>query len=119
MIFSPLPLRAWLYAGLMAAVLALAGWLFTSRAVALKSAQEARNQAALYKGSLESLQAAVEARTKSDNLARAVLKKRAEVAEARAAQARKESRDLQQALDASRDWASSPIPDSVRESLSH
>lgn len=104
---------------LLALALAVAGWLFTSRSGALRSAQEARNQAALYKGSLESLQAAVEARTKSDNLARAALKKRAEVAEAQAAQARKESRDLQQALDASRDWASSPIPDSVRESLSH
>lgn len=82
-------------------------------------AVEATKTAQVYKGSLESLEAAVEARAKSDKATRELLEKRAKVAEAQAAKAKKERKELEDALKVNADWASQPIPPGVLDSISN
>lgn len=82
-------------------------------------AVEATKTAQAYEGSLRSLEAAVEARAKSDKAARELLEKRAKVAEAQAAKAKKERKELEDALKANADWASQPIPAGVLDSISN
>ena len=82
-------------------------------------AVEATELAEEYEGSLRSLEAAVEARAKSDKAARELLEKRAKVAEAQAAKAKKERKELEDALKANADWASQPIPPGVLDSISN
>ena len=80
-------------------------------------AVEATELAEEYEGSLRGLQAAVEARAKSEKATRELLEKRAKVAEAQAAKAKKERKELEDALKANADWASQPIPDAVKEAI--
>lgn len=82
-------------------------------------AVEATKLAGEYEGSLRSLEAAVEAQAKSDKLARELLEKRAKVAEAQASKAKKERKELEDALKANADWASQPIPPGVLDSISN
>ena len=82
-------------------------------------AVEATKTAQAYEGSLRSLEAAVEARAKSEKATRELLEKRAKVAAAQAAKAKKERKELEDALKANADWASQPIPPGVRESISN
>ena len=80
-------------------------------------AVEAAKLAEGYRGSLESLERAVAAQAKSEKAARESLEKRAKVAEQLAAKTKKENHDLKEALAASPDWASQPIPDRVRNAI--
>lgn len=109
--------------GITALILALALGGFAVQTARLSKAEnravEATKTAQAYEGSLRSLEAAVEARAKSDKAARELLEKRAKVAEAQAAKAKKERKELEDALKANADWASQPIPDSVRDSISN
>lgn len=84
---------------------------------AQNQALEALKMAEAYKGSLESLQAATEAQVKSAKAAENAALKRAKVAKIEADKAKKENYDLQEALNANRDWANQPIPSGVRKSL--
>lgn len=100
--------------------LALAGalvWQSWRLTEARNRAQEAISQAQEYQGSLASLQAAVEAQKRADQVARDLLAKRAEQAEARAAKAKKELKELENAIKANEDWASEPIPEDVLRAL--
>lgn len=107
--------------GITAVILALALGGFAVQTARLSKAEnravEATNLAREYKGSLESLERAVAAQAKSDKAARESLEKRAKVAEQLAAKAKKENHDLQEALEANRDWAVEPIPDRVRNAI--
>lgn len=109
--------------GITALTLALALGAFAVQTARLSKAQnravEATQLAQEYKGSLESLQAAVEARAKSDKAAKEALSNRAKKAEALAAKANKENHDLKEALRANPDWASQPIPGGVLNSINH
>ena len=80
-------------------------------------AVEATKLAGEYQRSLESLERAVAAQAKSDQAARESLENRAKKAEALAAKTKKENHDLQEALDASPDWAREPIPDIVLDAI--
>ena len=98
----------------LAAALVWQSWRLTE---ARNRAQEAISQAQEYRGSLASLQAAVEAQKKADQVARDLLAKRAEQAEARAAKAKKELKELENAIKANEDWASEPVPEDVLRAL--
>ena len=107
--------------GITALILALALGGFAVQTHRLSKAQnravEATQLAGEYKGSLASLEAAVEARAKSDQAARIALQERAKKAELLAAKTKKENHALQEALAASPDWASEPIPAGVLDSI--
>ena len=107
--------------GITALILALALGGFAVQTQRLSKAEnravEATELAEEYEGSLRSLEAAVEARAKSEEATRELLEKRAKVAEAKAAKAKKERKELEDALKANADWASQPIPDSVRNAI--
>ena len=109
--------------GITAVILALALGGFAVQTHRLSKAQnravEATKTAQAYEGSLRSLEAAVEARAKSDKASRELLEKRAKVAEAQAAKAKKERKELEDALKANADWASQPIPPGVLDSISN
>ena len=70
-----------------------------------------------YRGSLESLERAVAAQTKSEKAARESLENRAKKAEAMAAKTKKENHALQEALKANHDWARQPIPGGVLDAI--
>ena len=80
-------------------------------------AVEATKLADGYRGSLESLERAVAAQTKSEKAAREALVNRAKRAEELVAKTKKENHALQEALTASPDWARDPIPERVRNAL--
>ena len=107
--------------GITALILALAIGGAAVQTARLSKAEnravEATKLAGEYQRSLESLERAVAAQAKSDKLARESLEKRANVAEQLAAKAKKENHDLKEALAASPDWASQPIPDGVRDAI--
>lgn len=80
-------------------------------------AAEAAKLAEGYRGSLESLERAVAAQAKSEKAARESLENRAKRAEELVAKTKKENHALQEALNASTDWAREPIPGSVRDAI--
>lgn len=102
---------------LLAALLAGLAWQTERLRKAENRAVEASKLAEAYEGSLRSLEAAVEARSKSEETARKLLEKRAKVAEAQAAKAKKERKELEDALKANANWASQPIPAGVLNSI--
>jgi uncharacterized protein HemX len=83
----------------------------TERAVA------AQTQAEQYQRSLRSLEAVRGAEKKAANSSAQALHNRAAAAEKAAKAAQKESKALREALQDNRDWADSPIPDSVRNGI--
>ena len=107
--------------GITDLLLALALGGFAVQTARLSKAEnravEATKLAGEYQHSLESLERAVAAQVKSDKLARESLEKRAKVAEQLAAKTKKENHDLKEALAASPDWASRPVPDRVRNAI--
>ena len=107
--------------GITALLLALALGGFAVQTHRLGKAEnravEATKLAGEYQHSLESLERAVAAQAKSDKAARESLEKRAKVAEQLAAKTKKENHDLKEALAASPDWASQPVPDRVRNAI--
>ena len=107
--------------GITALILALALGGFAAQTHRLSKAEnravEATKLAVEYQRSLESLERAVAAQAKSDKAARESLDNRAKVAEQLAAKTKKENHALQEALEANRDWAVEPIPDSVRNAI--
>ncbi len=109
--------------GITALILALALGAAAVQTHRLSKAEnravEATKKAEEYQGSLESLQRAVAAQAKSDQAARESLANRAKRAEELAAKTKKENHALQEALRASPDWASEPVPDSVRNAISN
>ena len=109
--------------GITAIILALALGGFAAQTHRLSKAEnravEATKLAGEYQRSMESLERAVAAQAKSDKAARESLEKRAKVAEQLAAKTKKENYALQEALEANRDWAVEPIPDSVRNAINH
>ena len=109
--------------GITALILALALGGFAVQTQRLSKAQnravEATQLAGEYQRSLESLERAVAAQAKSDKAARESLANRAKKAEELAAKTKKENHALQEALNASPDWAREPIPDSVRSAISN
>ena len=80
-------------------------------------AVEAAKLAEGYRGSLESLERAVAAQTKSEKAAREALVNRAKRAEELVAKTKKENHALQEALTASPDWARDPIPPGVLDAI--
>lgn len=80
-------------------------------------AVEAAKLADGYRGSLESLERAVVAQTKSEKAARESLANRAKRAEELAAKTKKENHALQEALNASPDWTREPIPAGVLDAI--
>ena len=70
-----------------------------------------------YQGSLESLERAVAAQVKSEKAAREALVNRAKRAEELVAKTKKENHALQEALNASPDWARDPIPPGVLDAI--
>jgi biopolymer transport protein ExbB/TolQ len=109
--------------GITALILALALGGFAVQTARLSKAEnravEATKLAGEYQRSLEGLERAVAAQAKSDKAARELLDKRAKVAEAQAAKAKKERKELEDALKANADWASQPIPPGVLDSISN
>lgn len=107
--------------GITAVILALALGGFAVQTHRLSKAEnravEATKLAGEYQRSLESLERAVAAQAKSDKAARESLENRAKRAEALAAKTKKDNHALQEALAASPDWASQPIPDRVRNAI--
>ena len=107
--------------GITALLLALALGGFAVQTARLSKAENRAVEAAKLaegdRGSLESLERAVAAQAKSDKAARESLEKRAKVAEQLAAKTKKENHDLKEALAASPDWASQPVPDRVRNAI--
>ena len=107
--------------GITALILALALGGFAVQTHRLSKAEnravEATKLAGEYQRSMESLERAVAAQAKSDKAARESLENRAKRAEALAAKTKKENHALQEALAASPDWASQPVPDSVRNAI--
>ena len=107
--------------GITALILALALGGFAVQTHRLSKAEnravEATKLAGEYQRSLESLERAVAAQAKSDKAARESLENRANRAEALAAKTKKENHALQEALAASPDWASQPVPDRVRNAI--
>ena len=107
--------------GITALLLALALGGFAVQTHRLSKAEnravEATKLAGEYQRSLESLERAVAAQAKSEKAARESLEKRAKVAEQLAAKTKKENHALQEALAASPDWASQPVPDRVRNAI--
>ena len=107
--------------GITAVILALALGGFAVQTHRLSKAEnravEATKLAGEYQRSLESLERAVAAQAKSDKAARESLENRAKRAEALAAKTKKENHALQEALAASPDWASQPVPDRVRNAI--
>lgn len=107
--------------GITALLLALALGGFAVQTQRLWKAENravvATKMAGEYQRSLESLERAVAAQAKSDKAARESLEKRAKVAEQLAAKTKKENHDLKEALAASPDWASQPVPDRVRNAI--
>lgn len=107
--------------GITALILALALGTSAVQTYRLSKAEnravEATKKAEEYQGSLESLQRAVEAQAKSDRAARESLANRAKRAEELAAKTKKENHALQEALNASPDWAREPVPDGVRNAI--
>lgn len=102
---------------LLATLLAGFAWQTERLRKAENRAVEATKLAQAYEGSLRSLEAAVEARAKSDKAARESLENRAKRAEELAAKTKKENHALQEALAASPDWAGQPVPDRVRNAI--
>ena len=104
-----------------ALILALAIGGFAAQTHRLGKAEnravEATKLAGEYQRSLESLERAVAAQAKSDKAARESLANRAKRAEELAAKTKKENHALQEALNASPDWAREPIPPGVRNAL--
>ena len=109
--------------GITALILAALFLAFGVQAERLKKAEnravEATKLAEEYEGSLRRLEAAVEARAKSEKATRELLEKRAKVAEAQAAKTKKERKELEDALKANADWASQPIPPGLLDSISN
>ena len=107
--------------GITALILALALGGFAVQTHRLSKAEnravEATKLAVEYQRSLEGLERAVAAQAKSDKAARESLENRAKRAEALAAKTKKENHALQEALAASPDWASQPVPDRVRNAI--
>ena len=107
--------------GITAVILALALGGFAVQTHRLSKAEnravEATKLAGEYQRSMESLERAVAAQAKSDKAARESLENRAKRAEALAAKTKKENHALQEALAASPDWASQPVPDRVRNAI--
>ena len=107
--------------GITAAILALAIGGAAVQTYRLGKAEnravEATKLAGEYQRSLESLERAVAAQAKSEKAARESLENRAKRAEALAAKTKKENHALQEALAASPDWASQPVPDRVRNAI--
>ena len=107
--------------GITALILALAVGGFAVQTHRLSKAEnravEATKLVGEYQRSLESLERAVAAQAKSDKAARESLVNRAKRAEELVAKTKKENHALQEALAASPDWASQPIPDRVRNAI--
>lgn len=107
--------------GITAVILALALGGFAVQTHRLSKAEnravEATNLAGEYQRSLESLERAVEAQAKSDQAARESLENRAKRAEELAAKTKKENHALQEALNASPDWAREPVPAGVLDAI--
>lgn len=107
--------------GITAMILAIAVGGFAWQTERLRKAEnravEAVKLVGEYQHSLAALERAVAAQAKSDKAARESLENRARRAEALAAKTKKENHALQEALIASPDWASEPIPDSVRNAI--
>ena len=107
--------------GITAVILALALGTSAVQTYRLSKAEnravEATKLAEGYRGSLESLERAVAAQTKSEKAARESLENRAKRAEALAAKTKKENHALQEALTASPDWARDPIPPGVLDAI--
>lgn len=97
--------------------LALTAGLYASRAKAIRTAQDARTQAALYKGSYEVEKRAVEALKKSAESEAKALKSRAEQAEQAAHRHQKQTKALREALKKHKAWADTRIPQDVRNAL--
>ena len=107
--------------GITAVILALALGTSAVQTYRLSKAEnravEATKKAEEAQGSLESLERAVAAQAKSDKAAREALVNRAKRAEELAAKTKKENHALQEALNASPDWAREPIPGSVLDAI--
>lgn len=107
--------------GITALILALALGGFAVQTARLSKAENravaATKKAEEAQGSLESLERAVAAQAKSDKAARESLANRAKRAEELAAKTKKENHALQEALNASPDWAREPIPGSVLDAI--
>ena len=104
---------------LLAALLTGLAWQTERLRKAENRAVVATEKAGEYRRSLEGLERAVAAQEKSDKAARESLENRAKRAEALAAKTKKENHALQEALNASHDWAHEPIPASVRNAISN
>lgn len=102
---------------IVAGLISVIGVQTTRLSKADSRAVEATKLAGEYKGSLDSLEALRRAEKKAADSAAAVLKKRAAQAEKDAANAKKESESLREALKANPDWANAPLPAGVRQSL--
>lgn len=107
--------------GITALILALALGGFAVQTQRLSNATnravEATQLAGEYQRSLQSLEAVVAARAKSDAATQEALRNRAKKAEELAAKTKKENHALKEALAASPDWAASHIPDGVLNSI--
>ena len=107
--------------GITAVILALAIGGAAVQTHRLRKAEnravEAAKLAEGYRGSLESLERAVAAQTKSEKAARKALVNRAKRAEELVAKTKKENHALQEALTASPDWARDPIPPGVLDAI--
>ena len=107
--------------GITALILALALGTSAVQTYRLSKAENravaATKKAEGYRGSLESLERAVAAQAKSEKAAREALVNRAKRAEELAAKTKKENHALQEALNASPDWAREPIPDGVLDAI--
>lgn len=107
--------------GITALILALALGGFAVQTHRLSKAEnravEATQLSGEYQRSLESLERAVAAQEKSDQAARESLENRAKRAEELAAKTKKENHALQEALNASPDWAREPVPAGVLDAI--
>ena len=98
---------------LAAAVLAMAGGLFWQH----QSLQAARKQAALYQGSIATLEASLEASRLSAQLAEDTILKRDQQLRKLQRQQAQRQKDLDRVLQDNRDWADQPVPPSVADWL--
>ncbi len=102
---------------IVAGLLSVIGVQSMSLTKARNQAATARTEADQYQRSLTSLQGVRAAEIQQAEKGRAALQARTLVAEKAAKVAQKESESLREALKANRDWADSPLPDRVRDSI--
>ena len=96
---------------LAAVVLAMAGGLFWQH----QSLQAARKQAALYQGSIATLEASLEASRLSAQLAEQALARQTAARAAERAKLKASNAELNRLIQEHRDWADQPVPPGVAD----